>query len=90
MILRHHEPWIDSAGTEHRVAEYEIREHARNRIRGFIRGETRRTPDGELVVWDLVLSSPNTYRWHRTDWPWDGYTKEVLRCGPAPRPAAAR
>lgn len=80
MMLRFREPWTDSVGIEHQVAEYEIREHTRNRIRGFIRGETRRTPDGRLVVWDLVLTGPDVYRWHRTDWAVGGYTKDVLRC----------
>lgn len=80
MALAHREAWTDSAGVAHRVAEYEIREHSRHHVRGFIRGETRRTEAGELVVWDLVLTSPDSYRWHRTDWPWGSYTNEVLRC----------
>ena len=49
-------------------------------VRGFMLGETRRTPAGELVVWELVLFSPTSYRWHRTDWPETGFTPEVIRC----------
>jgi hypothetical protein len=43
-------------------------------------GETRRTAEGVPVVWDLVLVDSNTYRWHRTDWPWGGSTKAIRRC----------
>jgi hypothetical protein len=65
------------------VVRYEIRGHTRSSIRGFIEDETRRTESGELVVWDLVLMSPNEYRWHRKDWEEGGYTKGVLRCPPS-------
>ena len=80
MTLRSPEPYADSAGVQHWATEYEIREVTRGRIRGFIRGETRRTGDGTPVVWDLVLVDADTYRWHRTDWPWGGYTPLVRRC----------
>ena len=80
MILTHKEPWTDGAGVEHRVAEYDIWEHTRNRIRGRIRGELRLTESGEPVVWDLVLSSPDAFRWHRTDWVPLSYTPTVRRC----------
>lgn len=49
-------------------------------VRGAIIGESRRTTTGDLVVWDLVLASPNRYHWHRTDWPDDGATPAVVRC----------
>jgi hypothetical protein len=84
MILTHKEPWTDSSGTAHQVTTYEIREHTANRIRGFIQDETRRTDAGELVVWDLILTSPDAYQWHRTDWPPFGNTKSIQRC---PTPA---
>jgi hypothetical protein len=78
MVLTFPHP-IDSA-TGKREARYEIRGQTRNSIRGFIIDETRRTEGGELVVWDLVLTSPNSYRWHRTDWAAGSYTAEVIRC----------
>lgn len=49
-------------------------------LRGAIEGETRRTPAGALVVWDLVLASPNRYHWHRTDWPATAVTGPIVRC----------
>lgn len=56
-----------------------------NVIRGAMQGETRRTADSALVAWDLVLVTPDQYRWHRTDWPAGGGTKAVVRCrGGAP------
>ena len=80
MILTQRRPWTDSSGQEHRVAEYDIQSHSPSQIRGLIRGETRRTVAGLPVVWDLVLTSPNSYAWHRTDWFASGRTKEVKRC----------
>lgn len=86
MVLTHRLPWTDSAGVEHRVAEYDIHEVSRRHVRGLIRGETRRTGTGEPVVWDLVLTSRDAYRWHRTDWLEGAYTAPVRRCPAAPAP----
>jgi hypothetical protein len=86
MILRYPQP-IDSA-TGQREVRYEIRDVTPSRNRAFMEGETRTTAAGALVVWDLVLTSPNSYRWHRTDWRPSGYTQEIVRCAdgaPAPR-----
>ena len=80
MVLTQRLPWTDSSGVEHRVAEYDIQEFSRRHVRGRIRGEIRRTEAGEPVVWDLVLTSRDEYRWHRTDWPTGSYTKRVRRC----------
>jgi hypothetical protein len=80
MYIAHRVPWKDSTGLEHRVAEYGIQSHSPSQIRGLIRGETRLTETGVPVVWDLILTSPNSYAWHRTDWPPNGRTKEVARC----------
>jgi hypothetical protein len=62
---------------------YDITLVTRSSIRGAIRGEKRLTDDGTPVVWDLVLVSPDEYRWHRTDWfsAW-GYTPSIVRCPP--------
>ena len=67
-------------GTLDSVAVYDIEASGPGWVRGAIRGETRKTPGGRLVVWDLVLRSPNRYAWHRTDWFPGGYTAEIQRC----------
>jgi len=69
-------------------------------VRGAVVDETRRTDTADLVVWDLVLVTPNRYHWHRTDWPDDGMTTGVIRCDgtkpleqwkrPAPPPPGPR
>lgn len=52
---------------------------------GFLRmamdGETRTTEAGVPVPWDLVLLSPDSYCWHRTDWQPGGCTQPATRCG---------
>lgn len=47
-------------------------------IRAKMEGETRKTNSGELVVWDLVMATPNRYHWHRTDSP--GVGGAIVRC----------
>ena len=59
---------------------YDVLEHEPWRIRGAIRGEDRKTPAGQPVVWDLVLRGPNLYAWHRTDWPALMMTDLIRRC----------
>jgi hypothetical protein len=80
MTLTHKEGWEDEEGKQHQVTEYDILEHDDDRIQGRIRGETRRTDDGQPVVWDLVLMSADGYSRHRTDWPPLGRTNLVKRC----------
>lgn len=49
-------------------------------VRGSMEGETRRTAGGDLVIWDLVLATPNRYHWHRTDWEAGAVTRPIVRC----------
>ncbi len=85
MIFTYPHP-IDSA-TGRREARYALRGTTAGSIRGFLLHEERRTEEGELVVWDLVLTGPDEYRWHRTDWAPGGYTANLIRCaGVAPPP----
>jgi len=51
-----------------------------NRITMMVEDEIRRTPQGDRVIWVLVLSSNTTYFWRRTDWPPQNGTSEVVRC----------
>ncbi|HET8649723.1 MAG TPA: hypothetical protein VFL95_06765 [Gemmatimonadales bacterium] len=82
MTLQTVKPWTDSAGQQHRVARYDLIDHGRGFVRGKIRGEARRTDAGEPVVWDLVLTSHETFEWHRTDWVRGTRTKPLRRCPP--------
>ena len=73
------------------VTTYDVRSVSQSTVRGAIRGETRTTNDGVPVVWELVLTGPDEYRWRRTDWastPWS-YTASVHRCPARPAAAAA-
>jgi len=71
--------WADDSGHV-KSARYQLRYVSASTVRGLITDETRTTPSGELVVWDLVLTSPDSYRWHRTDWGAGSYTAEIFRC----------
>lgn len=87
MVLTYRE-LFDSTGL--RAKRYEIRGRTANSVRGFVISppETRRTPTGELVVWDLALTAPDVYQWHRTDWPEDGFTRAIVRCSNLRAPAS--
>lgn len=80
MMITNSKPYERADGAWDSVAVYDIVAHGPGWIRGAIRGETRLTPEGEPVVWDLVLRAPDRYAWHRTDWYRGGYTAAVRRC----------
>ena len=80
MIITAAHPYRRADGKLDSVAVYDIQAHTGGWIRGAIRGETRLTPDGRPVVWDLVLQSPDRYVWHRTDWLPGAHTRAIRRC----------
>lgn len=80
MHIIYDQSWTDDEGGYHKEAIYDLQEMTPSHIRGFMRGEKRRARNGDLVVWDLVLTGPDRYAWHRTDWPKGILTDEVLRC----------
>jgi hypothetical protein len=80
MIIRYRD---DADST---TSRYVISGTTASSIRGALIGEDRRTDAGALVVWDLVMMAPDSYRWHRTDWEPDGYTRSVVRCLPSSAP----
>jgi hypothetical protein len=81
MIITPEEPWEGAAGELDSLAVYDLQEASSSYIRGQLRGETRLTKDGRPVVWDLVLTSNDTYRWRQTEWSsFLGYTDQVRRC----------
>jgi hypothetical protein len=84
MLLTFAKPVKSAVGVTQDTFRYEVRGSTRSSIRGFLQGETRRTDRGDLVVWDLVLTSRDSYRWHRTDWADGSYTPKVVRCRAAP------
>ena len=43
-------------------------------------GEKRLTKSDEVVIWDLVLATPNRYHWHRTDWETGAVTRPLVPC----------
>ena len=80
MTIAYGKPWKDSTGRVHAASVYDLSMHTDNRIRGQIRGESRLTDTGTPVVWDLVLTSPDSYVWERTDLaPWD-HSALIRRC----------
>jgi hypothetical protein len=80
MTLSYPAPLADGILPEREAYEYEIAEVSRHHIRAQIRGETRLTPKGTPVVWDLVLASSDVYYWHRADLPFFSVTRPVRRC----------
>ena len=80
MTIANSEPYENSDGKLDSLAVYDIREHTPSWIRAMMRGEQRLTEDSQLVIWDLVLRSRDRYAWHRTDWPFGGFTRPIERC----------
>jgi hypothetical protein len=83
LVLSHAHPSEDFTGkVRSEPFLYNILEVKNDRIRMSIDGEQRRTSAGELVVWDLVVLSPDEYCWWRTDWQSTSCTHSVVRCPP--------
>ena len=82
MVLRYAKPSDAANGPVPSEVRYEIRSWSDTTIRVFLVSppETRTTNEGQLVVWDFVLTGQNRYRWHRTDWAASSFTREVRRC----------
>jgi hypothetical protein len=90
MIIADRKGWKnDSTGQIEHVAVYDIQDITRSRIRGLIRGESRKTDAGQPVVWDLMLRTENSFAWHRTDWAESNRTKSLRRCPAETRPVEA-
>ena len=79
MLLAFHQPLKNPSEKAEQTVRYRILATAPH-LRMKIEGETRTTPTGELVVWDLVLLSRNKYCWHRTDWRRGACTASNERC----------
>jgi hypothetical protein len=50
-------------------------------LRVLLEGETRRNPaTNRLVLWDLVLVTPDQYCWHRADGKPGSCSRRIVRC----------
>lgn len=81
MYLTHEHPLPDpKTGVLEGEYVYDVESVEPDRILMRLRGEDRRTPSGALVEWELVVRSPDTYCWRRTDWQPEGCTIPNVRC----------
>jgi hypothetical protein len=67
-------------GTHLKRIVYQILAESDRVLRTVIEGEVRRTKEGNVVGWDLVLLSESRFCWHRSDWP-SGCTRALIKCG---------
>lgn len=70
----------DGTHEPRREANYTVTGRAGNVLSMTMDGEDRKTEQGRLVTWDLVVLDPDTYCWHRSDWRPTACTKTVRRC----------
>ena len=67
-------------GTMSDSVYYKVLKAEGERIWMFVEGEYRLTDAGDPVVWVLVMVDPNTFKWRRTDWSKESFTRPVKRC----------
>jgi hypothetical protein len=79
MFLRTAKTFERHTGAETSVVLYRILDSDPH-LRLALDGETRTTPTGALVEWDLIMLSLDRYCWHRTDWPAGSCTAAIVRC----------
>jgi hypothetical protein len=80
MIVTYSRPYRVPGGTFDSLAFYDVLRTTRSSIRGALRGSSRYSPDGEPIVWDLVVRDPDRVTWHYAKWPDWIHTKSLLRC----------
>ncbi|WP_308365253.1 MULTISPECIES: hypothetical protein [unclassified Microbulbifer] len=68
------------SGDIRKTFTYRVGAQTGNLLRLNLDGETRASPTGDPVSWDLVLLNRDSFCWHRNDWREDECTKAVLRC----------
>jgi hypothetical protein len=79
ILVSHYRVRGGEAGADS-LARYPLLGHTPHSIRIVRPGETDLAADGTPVMWELVLRSPNTYAWHRADWPPIRFTHDLRRC----------
>lgn len=80
MVITSREKWATDSGDSVRASVYDLSDRSLSRVRGAIRHEDRKTSEGQLVKWDLVLQGPDRFAWHRTDWDSTATTASLRRC----------
>jgi len=80
MLLLRPQSTSQSGGRRDSLSRYPLLGHTRHSIQVVRRGETSLNTDSTPVVWDLILRSPNTYAWHRSDWLPITFTHDLRRC----------
>jgi len=77
MVVRFREKFDSTSKQEYR---YRLRGFTDHTITGQIEGEQRRNDKGKPVVWDLVLTGPNSYRWRNAGGNPQAMTRAIVRC----------
>jgi hypothetical protein len=71
---------VDSPTRRSRVAFDRILIFERPVIRIQYEGETRLDENGKPVAWEVYMTDPDTFYWHRVGWPNGATTAAVRRC----------
>ena len=79
-VFQFQSPVHGADGKKSDRAVYSILARQGNTITMRIVGEKRLDPQGQPVVWDLLLVNERTYTWHRKDWPEKAYTPYLHKC----------
>lgn len=82
LMLAYPHPTLREDGKLDSIFRYPLLGHTRHSLRVVRRNETILNPDSTPVVWELMLRSPNTYAWHRSDWLPVMFTQAFKRCPP--------
>lgn len=60
---------------------YKVLSHDKDSITMRLETESKRTQNGELVSWTLILKGKDTYVWRQNDWTAGKTTSAIVRCG---------
>lgn len=64
----------------YKITKYQIIGESDQALRTVIEDEGRRTEDGLVVTWDLMLINKHRFCWRRGDWKDTSCTEPIIRC----------
>jgi len=77
MVLRFRTKIDSTSKQEFRYRIVKFTDHV---VAGQIEGEQRRNASGKPIVWELVLTGPNSYRWRQSGGSPQAVSRAIMRC----------
>ena len=83
-MLELKKPETNAAGKPQKSEVYKILDARARWLHAHVEGETKKDRTGQVVDYDFVFASENSFCFHRSDWAKGQCTKMMVRCSALP------